>query len=785
MICLPENNVPSLLALTLCALCLLSSNAVMAFVAGLKRNAEPHDPVAATRALIHRRLGGRYNDQISLHVLPSEPDDLDVFELGSDGNKLEIAANSATAMAYGLQWYFKSVLHTKTDWDNHKFQLPDELPRVTERVRHKRRSKFSYYQNVDTGSYSLWAWRWPQWEQHIDWMALNGINMPLAFTGQEKVWQNTFHKYYNVSYEGLGKFFAGSAFLSWGRMGNLRGSWGKGPLPQAFIDNQHKLQLRILQRMREFGMIPALPAFAGHVPEELKLRLPNANYTQSPNWGNFSEEHCCVYMIEPTDPLYREIGKVFINEQRALYNYTSSLYQCDTYMEMSPEFTDFSELEKASQAVIDGMIAADPHAVWLMQGWPFVDDPIYWTKPRVKAYLDGVPTDKLIVLDFYSESVPLWNSMDNYFGKSWIYCVLHNFGGNTGMRGDLATLTTAPVLANQAGNGTMVGVGLTMEGIFQNYVVYDLTLQMAWVDTPLDVKVWVSEYATQRYHTDNEHIKHAWNYLLRSVYNRTRAYGGVTKSLVCLIPHWRLLYDRFQPTLIKYDPNDVALAWNELLLAGDELHDIDTYRHDLVDVTKQFLSNKLLAQYTYLKNIYVAKTVSSKEVCDLADRMLITMEHLEEVLATNEDFLLGRWIGDALSLADDLSSGDDKLTRTKLREYYEYEARNQVTRWGDNNNEAIHDYAGKEWAGLVSGYYIPRWTMWLSEVCSAYTDNRAMDEKILKQKRIQFELRWQISHELYPTVTVGDSFTVSKRIYSEYIGFNDSIKELVSGLAIE
>ncbi|KAJ8542665.1 hypothetical protein ON010_g12145 [Phytophthora cinnamomi] len=577
-------------------------------------------------------------------------------------------------------------------------------------------------------------------------------------------------------YEGLGKFFAGSAFLSWGRMGNLRGSWVKGPLPQAFIDNQHELQLKILKRMREFGMIPALPAFAGHVPEDLKLTLPNANFTRSPNWGNFTDEYCCVYMIEPTDPLYREIGKAFLKEQRALYNYTSSLYQCDTYMEMAPEFSDLFELKGAARAVIDGMTAADPDAVWLMQGWPFVDDPNYWTRPRVKAYLDGVPTDKLIILDFYSEAVPIWDKMDNYFGKSWIYSVLHNFGGNTGMRGDLPTLGAAPVLAKRAGNGTMVGVGLTMEGIFQNYVVYDLTLQMAWVDSPLDMSEWVPKYAAQRYHTQNEHVERAWNYLSRSVYNRTLAYGGVTKSLVCLIPHWRLQYDRFQPTLIKYDPNDIVLAWKELLLAGDELRDVDTYRHDLVDVTKQYLSNKLLAQYQHLKDIYSSKTVSANELCGWTKTMLITINHLEEILATNEDFLLGNWIADALTLAGDLEVGvDDELTRSKLREYYEYEARNQVTRWGDNNNEAIHDYAGKEWAGLVKGYYLPRWNMWLTEVCSAYTGHREMDEKALKKQRIAFELKWQLSHEPYPTTTVGDSFSISKRLYSEYITTNSVV----------
>ncbi len=26
-------------------------------------------------------------------------------------------------------------------------------------------------------------WDWERWEREIDWMALNGINLPLAFTG--------------------------------------------------------------------------------------------------------------------------------------------------------------------------------------------------------------------------------------------------------------------------------------------------------------------------------------------------------------------------------------------------------------------------------------------------------------------------------------------------------------------------------------------------------------------------------------------------------------------------
>lgn len=49
--------------------------------------------------------------------------------------------------------------------------------------------RFRYYQNVCTQSYSNVWWDWPRWEKEIDWMALNGYNMPLAYTGQEALWQ--------------------------------------------------------------------------------------------------------------------------------------------------------------------------------------------------------------------------------------------------------------------------------------------------------------------------------------------------------------------------------------------------------------------------------------------------------------------------------------------------------------------------------------------------------------------------------------------------------------------
>ena len=54
--------------------------------------------------------------------------------------------------------------------------------------------KFRYHMNVCTFGYTYAFWQWPQWEKHIDWMALNGINLPLAFVGQEAIWERVYIK---------------------------------------------------------------------------------------------------------------------------------------------------------------------------------------------------------------------------------------------------------------------------------------------------------------------------------------------------------------------------------------------------------------------------------------------------------------------------------------------------------------------------------------------------------------------------------------------------------------
>ncbi|RHY96254.1 hypothetical protein DYB35_005387 [Aphanomyces astaci] len=621
--------------------------------------------------------------QFEFGVLAASSTGLDVAHVSSKGGKVFLEGSSATAMAYGLQAYLRQVVHTSTDWEDHALHLPPSLPLPPAPILLQKQSPYTYYQNVCTASYSHWAWSWERWEKHLDWMALQGINMPLAFTGQEKVWQATFAKF-NVT--SLDDFFAGAAFLAWGRMGNIQGSWVRGPLPQSFIDAQFALQGKILARMQSFGMMPALPAFAGHVPTSLVPLYPHAKVVQSDAWAGFRAPYTQVHLLDPTDPLFVRIGAAFLQTYQDLYGFTAHVYQTDTYNEMDPREASPAYLGAASSAVLRSMQMVDKDAVWLMQGWLFSFSR-FWTLSRMESYLSRLPYESLIVLDLYAEVSPQWEKSQEFFHHQWIYCVLHNFGGSLGMRGDLDTIATGPVVAREKSH-SLVGVGLTMEGIFQNYIVYDLALSMAWANSQVNVTEYVRSFAVGRYisqsSTTHHYLERAWNVLETSVYAVRHAYGGVTKDIVCLRPRWHLIQANFMPTELSHDFERVLVAWKLLLEAAassPSLQYDDRFTHDLVDVTRQAMSDGLLT----------AKTA------DLLDRMT----DLDLLLNTNQDFMLGPWLRDARSLAGE--DGDDVAAA-----YFEYEARNQITRWGDNNRNALSDYAGKEWGGLVGSYYIPR-----------------------------------------------------------------------------
>jgi hypothetical protein len=155
----------------------------------------------------------------------------------------------------------------------------------------KKKAKWSYYQNVCTQSYSMWWYAWEDWERNLDWAALWGVNLVLAYTGQEKIFRDVFNGI-GVNDSVLNNTFDGPAFLTWSRG---QGTFGVGgPLPNYWIESQYALQIKIMDRLRELGMYGVLPGFQGNVPKEMPELFPHAN--TSNGW------------LDALDPLFDTIG---------------------------------------------------------------------------------------------------------------------------------------------------------------------------------------------------------------------------------------------------------------------------------------------------------------------------------------------------------------------------------------------------------------------------------------------------------------------------------------------
>ncbi len=86
-----------------------------------------------------------------------------------------------------------------------------------------------------------------------------------------------------------------------------------------------------------------------------------------------------------------------------------------------------------------------------------------------------------------------------------------------GLHGNLPHLASAPLDALAQSKGQMIGMGLTMEGIYQNYIIYDFSLEMNWAQTPANVTKYVQAYVHRRYHSTNTKALLAWSVLLMEV----------------------------------------------------------------------------------------------------------------------------------------------------------------------------------------------------------------------------------------------------------------------------
>ncbi|MDR0832714.1 MAG: alpha-N-acetylglucosaminidase [Candidatus Symbiothrix sp.] len=634
------------------------------------------------------RIGGiGTSTRIVTEIQPSV-DGTDFFTITAAGNKPKIIGNNYISVAVGIDWYLKYQAHVCLTWNQPAMDLDlVRFPIPQQSETHRTPLKDRYYLNYCTYSYSMAFWDWTRWQQEIDWMALHGITMPLALTGTEVVWRNILLDSFNYTEKEANAFIAGSGFQAWFLMNNLEG-WG-GPNPSHWYDQQAVLQKKILAEMREWGMKPILPGYSGMVPHNIEVRK-GWEISDPGKWCGFQRPG----FLLPTDPHFDEIAQVYYDEMRRLYG-TSDYYSIDPFHEGGvPKGVDVGE---AYQAIYKAMTTYSGNPTtpqWVLQSWN--------SNPK-QAALDALEPGTLIVLDLFSDGVKKWgNSYQQTNGTphKFIFCMLNNFGGRTGLHGRLPNVINDFQAAQKQFPESLVGIGATPEGIENNPVLYEALFELPWRNTPITASEWIKSYAEARYGEVNKEARQAWQLLLRSVYDCQTEQQGSSESVLCARPTLPVTHvSTWSTTAIYYDPENVKNA-AQLLLSQSRVLSGKNYEYDVVDVVRQVLADEANA---LLKEIQATNDIRQRDT--YIDRFLQIILDQDRLMNTQPNLMVGSWIRQARALG----------VTTAEKDLYEQNARLQITTWGPKfaaNDGGLHDYSNREWGGLLKDYYYPRWKLY-------------------------------------------------------------------------
>lgn len=674
-----------------------------------------------------------------LFELTDQDSETDFFELDQRGAKVLIKGNNNVSIATGLNWYLKYTAGIQITWNN-PIQYLGNLPKVKSPERHSTDVLLRYYFNYCTFSYSMPFWDWKRWEQEIDFMAMHGINLPLSLTGTSTVWRNTL-KELGYSTAEINKFIPGPAHQAWWLMNNLEGDGT--PNPDSFYEHQLMLEKQIVKRYREWGIEPVFAGYAGMVPRNANEKL-GLNVQDPGKWCGYDRPA----FLQPEDPRFAEIAKVYYDQLTKLFG-VASYYAIDPFHEGGS--TEGVDLAAAGRAIYDAMKQVNPDAVWVVQSWQ--------NTPYQKM-IDEVPQGKVLVLDLFSESRPQWGDIQSSWYRkngfeqhNWVYCMLLNFGGNTGLFGKMDRVINSYYLARQSPQAAkMVGVGATPEGIENNPVMYELLFELPWRAEKFSKEQWLKTWIKARYGRDLPELHQVWDILSNTAYNPPYAstQEGTTESVICARP--ALVVEKtssWATAKMYYEADEFEKALALMLSIADKLQYSNNFQYDLVDIARQAIANR--ANVTLPRILKAFESGNKDEFEKLSDYFLSLILLQDRLLGSRSEFMLGSWLEDAMKMG----------SNEKEQLFYRTQAATLITTWGNRyaaNQGGLRDYAHREWNGLLRDFYYTRWKYFFDQIKKTGTIPMTIDY-------YDIENAWVVDNIVYGSEPVIEVIPIVSEVY--------------------
>lgn len=664
--------------------------------------------------VLKRTLGEENASKFDLKF--EENDLLDTYQIEVTNNKIIVTGNSAIALTRGAYDYLRNATNSMITWSGNHMNIPEKLPQYKKNVTTPYKNR--YYLNVCVFGYSTPYWDWEKWEKEIDWMALHGMNFPLALVANEAIATRVWKKL-GLSKTEIDKFYTAPSLLPWQRMGNINDLGGE-LLTDEWHEGQIKLQHKILTRIKALGMNPIVPAFAGFVPKDIKRIYPE-NELLEVSWGGLPKKYE-AYLISPKTPLFDKIGKLFIEEWEKEFG-KCKYYLADSFNEMDLPKTDQPVTELLSDygsAIYESLKAGNPDAVWVVQGWMFTYQRNIWNKETTNALFSKIPDDKMMILDYAYEYNGIaykngfnYDVFEGYNNKPWIYGFMLNSGGKTGHTGVHDYYVSNPIeMLKSSFNKSNAGFGFAPEGIENNEVTFELLSDMAWTDKAIDLDTWYVDYAKARYGACPKAMAEAWQLL------RQTSYGTMTDH-----PRFGFQDGSWFKGTINKDPR-VFEAIEKFLSCANELQGSELYKADALEFAATLLCHKAEDWFTYTYNAHQNLDFEARDKASQWALQLLT--DADKLLETHPTLNLQRWI-DFARAASNTPEQQDK---------YEIDARRILTVWGAPKiKSGVNDYAARMWGGLIRDYYRDRMAGKIESLKKNESyDNRAFEDAWVLKK---------------------------------------------------
>lgn len=657
--------------------------------------------IESVYGIIDRRLGTFFRTWF-LFEIDESCGEKDFYHIQQLKDRIHITGNNGVSLATGLNHYLKYHCHVNLSQSGvgDQVHLPKTPPVLKTPIFKVSNVPLRYAYNYCTHSYTMAFWDETDWQNELDWLALNGVNLVLDITGQEAVIYE-FLRMQGYEKKDIYDYICLPTHSAWQLMGNM-GGFG-GPVNRAWLLKRANLGRKNQQKMHTLGMKVIRQGFIGLLPTNFITYHPEAQVISQGTWCEFDQPD----VLNTTSDTFKRLAKDFYQAQEKIFGKITHYYAADPFHEGGTSGQLLRE--DVYQQVLNQLLAYDEQAIWVIQSWQ--------ENPKADAFKKIQHLKKhLLVLDLYADTGGNWHKTDvnahggKEFGETpWIFCMLNNFGGRMGLVGHIDIMLKG--FAQAINDATcLTGIGVTPEATLTNPLLFDLFFEISWFTQEeinhFDLDTWLYHYSWRRYGDQSTAAWSSLKILTETVYAaKYHTMGqGAPESVINGRPNLPMKkVSTWGNTHIEAPTEEIVQALHLLMEDYDTLKISPGYMFDVIVLCQQVLSNQSL-ELTQLMHLHEKNPPLFNKHYQTFQAVITLVDQISHHVSI---YQLSDWLNKAKALG---AQQDDYLSEMLM-----LFGNIQITTWGaakHANQGLLADYSNRQWSGLTGNLYKKRWEKW-------------------------------------------------------------------------